>query len=249
MRVKLIVSYDGTAYHGWQIQDNGISVQQVLNETISVFFGQEIKVTGASRTDTGVHALGNVAAFDVDTRMTAEKISYALNQTLPEDIVILDSCEVSPDFHPRFHKGKKTYEYRILNRRFPDPLRRKYTLFYHYPLDAERMAWAAAYLEGEHDFTAFSSIHAQTNHFVRTLYACRVTKDGDEICIHVEGNGFLYNMVRIIVGTLIEVGCGHREPEDVADILEKKDRSLAGPTAPPEGLTLVSIEYVNEDDV
>ena len=247
MRVKLIVSYDGSAYHGWQIQDNGISVQQVLNDTISAFFGQEIKVTGASRTDTGVHALGNVAAFDVDTKMPAEKISYALNQSLPEDIVILDSCEVPADFHPRFHKGKKTYEYRILNRRFPDPLTRRFTLHYHYPLDAKRMAEAASYLVGEHDFTTFSSIHAQTNHFVRTLYACEVKRDGDLITIHVEGSGFLYHMVRIIAGTLIEVGAGRREPSQIKEILKQKDRSLAGPTAPPEGLTLVSIVYANED--
>ena len=130
MRVKLVVAYDGTAYCGWQIQPNGITVQQVLNETLSQFFHQEIAVVGASRTDSGVHALCNVCAFDVDTRMPADKISYALNQFLPDDISVVASEEVDKDFHPRFQKGKKTYEYKILNSRFPNPVERLYSLFY-----------------------------------------------------------------------------------------------------------------------
>lgn len=244
MRVKLTIAYDGTAYCGWQIQPNGITVQEVLNEKLSEFFDQEISVVGASRTDAGVHALCNVCAFDVKTRMPAEKIAFALNQTLPDDISVVDSCEVDADFHPRFHKGKKTYEYHILNRTFPDPTRRLYSLFYHRPLDYEAMNRAAAYLVGEHDFTTFSSIHAQTNTYVRRVYDCHVTRDeNDMITIHIEGNGFLYNMVRIITGTLIEVGWGKRTPESVGEILEAKDRALAGPTAPPEGLTLMQIEY------
>ena len=244
MRVKLVVAYDGTAYCGWQIQPNGITVQQVLNETLSQFFHQEIAVVGASRTDSGVHALCNVCAFDVDTRMPADKISYALNQFLPDDISVVASEEVDKDFHPRFQKGKKTYEYKILNSPFPNPVERLYSLFYHRPLDVERMKKAAAYLVGEHDFTSFSSIHAQTNTFVRRVYCCDVEKDErDMITIHIEGNGFLYNMVRIIAGTLIEVGNGRIEPEAIKDILEAKDRSKAGPTAPPEGLMLMDIQY------
>ncbi len=244
MRVKLTVAYDGTAYCGWQVQPNGVTVQEVLNEKLSELFHQEISVVGASRTDAGVHALCNVCAFDVETRMPAEKIAFALNQTLPDDISVVDSCEVDADFHPRFHKGKKTYEYHILNRTFPDPTRRLYSLFYHRPLDYEAMNRGAAYLIGEHDFTTFSSIHAQTNTYVRTIYDCHVTRDeNDMITIHIEGNGFLYNMVRIIAGTLIEVGWGKRSPESIGEILEAKNRSLAGPTAPPEGLTLVRIDY------
>lgn len=244
MRVKLTVAYDGTAYCGWQVQPNGVTVQEVLNEKLSELFHQEISVVGASRTDAGVHALCNVCAFDVETRMPAEKIAFALNQTLPDDISVVDSCEVDADFHPRFHKGKKTYEYHILNRTFPDPTRRLYSLFYHRPLDYEAMNRGAAYLIGEHDFTTFSSIHAQTNTYIRTIYDCHVTRDdNDMITIHIEGNGFLYNMVRIIAGTLIEVGWGKRSPESVGKILEAKNRSLAGPTAPPEGLTLVRIDY------
>ena len=139
MRVKMIVAYDGTNYSGWQIQPNGVTIEQKLNEALTALLGEDIRVTGASRTDAGVHSLGNVCVFDTNTRMPAEKISFALNQRLPEDIVVQDSCEVDPDFHPRFSKSRKTYEYRILNRRFPLPTRRLDTYFYHYPLDVEKM--------------------------------------------------------------------------------------------------------------
>ncbi|MCR4998603.1 MAG: tRNA pseudouridine(38-40) synthase TruA [Lachnospiraceae bacterium] len=246
MRVKLVVAYDGTSYCGWQVQPNGVSVQQVLNETLSELFGQEIAVVGASRTDAGVHALGNVCAFDVDTRMPGEKIAYALNQRLPDDIVIQESAEASSDFHPRFSKNDKTYEYRILNRRFALPTIRNTTYFFHHKLDVERMQKAADYLVGEHDFTSFASIHSQTNTFVRTIYEISVTRDSDDIVtIRVRGNGFLYNMVRIIAGTLIQIGTGLKEVEDMPRILEGKNRELAGPTAPPEGLTLIHISYDN----
>ena len=138
-RVKLIVSYDGTNYCGWQIQPNGITVEEVLNQHLSELLREPIRVTGASRTDAGVHAMGNVAVFDTSARMPAEKISYALNTRLPEDIRIQESTQVSPDFHPRFCRTVKTYEYRILNRRFPDPCQRLYSLFTYYPLDLEKM--------------------------------------------------------------------------------------------------------------
>ncbi len=244
MRVKLVVAYDGTAYCGWQVQPNGVSVQQVLNETLSELFQQPISVVGASRTDAGVHALGNVCAFDVDTRMPGEKIAYALNQRLPEDIVVQESAEVDADFHPRFSKSDKTYEYRILNRRFADPTLRHNTYFFHHKLDVDRMQQAANVLIGEHDFTSFASVHSQTNTFVRTIYDLTVTRDAqDIITIRVRGNGFLYNMVRIIAGTLIQIGTGLKEVEDMPRILEGKDRELAGPTAPPEGLTLIHISY------
>lgn len=139
MRVKMVVAYDGTNYSGWQIQPNGVTIEQKLNEALQALLGEDIRVTGASRTDAGVHSLGNVCIFDTDTRMPAEKISYALNQRLPEDIVVQDSCEVPDTFHPRFSRSRKTYEYRILNRRFRMPTRRLDTYFYHYPLDVEKM--------------------------------------------------------------------------------------------------------------
>lgn len=245
MRVKLVVAYDGTNYCGWQVQPNGITVEEVLNRELSRLFGEEITVTGASRTDSGVHSLGNVAVFDTDTRMPAEKISYALNQRLPEDIAVQDSCEVPADFHPRFAASQKTYEYKILNRKFPMPTLRRDTLFYCHPLDEGRMCQGAQFLVGTHDFTSFSSVKAQTNTFVRTVYKLSVERTEDDI-IHVRmtGNGFLYNMVRIISGTLILVGAGKLEPEDVGRILDGKNRALAGPTAPAHGLTMIGITYL-----
>lgn len=244
MRVKLVVAYEGTNYCGWQIQPNGITIEQVLNETLSSLLGEEITVTGASRTDAGVHSLGNVAVFETHTKMPAEKISFALNQRLPEDIVVQESCQVPEDFHPRFSKSRKTYEYRILNCRFRQPLERRTSYFYHYPLNVSAMQKAAAYLVGEHDFTSFASVHAQTNTYVRTIYALDVVREGDMIRIRVQGNGFLYNMVRIIAGTLIQVGAGIKKPEDMESILAGKDREMAGPTAPAHGLTMIGLEYL-----
>ena len=244
MQVKLVVAYEGTNYCGWQIQPNGITIEQVLNETLSSLLGEEITVTGASRTDAGVHSLGNVAVFETHTKMPAEKISFALNQRLPEDIVVQESCQVPEDFHPRFSKSRKTYEYRILNCRSRQPLERRTSYFYHYPLDVSAMQKAAAYLVGEHDFTSFASVHAQTNTYVRMIYALDVVREGDMIRIRVQGNGFLYNMVRIIAGTLIQVGAGIKKPEDMESILAGKDRELAGPTAPAHGLTMIGLEYL-----
>lgn len=244
MRVKLVVAYEGTNYCGWQIQPNGITIEEVLNETLSSLLGEKITVTGASRTDAGVHSLGNVAVFETHTRMPAEKISFALNQRLPEDIVVQESCQVPEDFHPRFAKSRKTYEYRILNCRFRQPLERRTSYFYHYPLDVSAMQKAAAYLVGEHDFTSFASVHAQTNTYVRTIYALDVVREGDMIRIRVQGNGFLYNMVRIIAGTLIQVGAGVKKPEVMESILAGQDRELAGPTAPAHGLTMIGLEYL-----
>lgn len=245
MRVKLVVAYDGTDYCGWQVQPNGITVEEVLNRELSRLLKEEITVTGASRTDSGVHSLGNVAVFDTDTRMPAEKISYAINQRLPEDIVVQDSCEVPEDFHPRFAASQKTYEYKILNRKFPMPTLRRDTLFYCHPLDEGRMRQGAAFLVGTHDFTSFSSVKAQTNTFVRTVYELTVERTEDDIIhIRITGNGFLYNMVRIIAGTLLLVGAGKLEPEDVGRILAAKDRGAAGPTAPAHGLTMIGITYL-----
>ena len=245
MRVKLVVAYDGTDYCGWQVQPNGITVEEVLNRELSRLLKEEITVTGASRTDSGVHSLGNVAVFDTDTRMPAEKISYAINQRLPEDIVVQDSCEVPEDFHPRFAASQKTYEYKILNRKFPMPTLRRDTLFYCHPLDEGRMRRGAAFLVGTHDFTSFSSVKAQTNTFVRTVHELTVERTEDDIIhIRITGNGFLYNMVRIVAGTLLQVGAGKLEPEDVGRILAAKDRGAAGPTAPAHGLTMIGITYL-----
>lgn len=242
-RVKLEVAYDGTQYHGWQIQPNGITIEEVLNKHLSELLQEEIVVIGASRTDSGVHALANVAVFDTNARMPADKISYALNQRLPEDITIQSSVEVEADFHPRFCNSTKTYEYQILNRRFNLPSKRLYSHFVYMDLNVEAMQKAATYIVGEHDFKSFCSTRTQVTDTVRTVYTLEVIPEGETIRIRISGNGFLYNMVRIIVGTLIKVGIGAYSPEHVVQILEARDRMAAGPKAPAKGLTLISIEY------
>ncbi|MBR2528133.1 MAG: tRNA pseudouridine(38-40) synthase TruA [Blautia sp.] len=242
-RIGIVVAYDGTNYSGWQIQPNAVTIQGILNETLSRLMGEEIQVMGASRTDSGVHALGNVAVFDTNTRMPGEKVSYALNQFLPPDIRIQLSEEVDPDFHPRYSDSEKTYQYRILNRRFPIPTERLYSYFYHYHLDVEKMREATSYLIGRHDFASFCGAGAQVRSTVRTITGIEVFKDGDMITIQVSGTGFLYNMVRIIAGTLIEIGNGQYPPERMREILDACDREAAGPTAPAHGLTLMGIRY------
>ena len=243
-RVMLQVAYDGTNYHGWQIQPNVVTIESVLNEALSTLLREEIKVIGASRTDTGVHALGNIAVFDTAARMPAEKISYALNQRLPEDIRIQSSMEVAPDFHPRHQNSKKTYEYKILNCAFPMPVYRLYSYFTYVKLDVEKMQQAASYLVGEHDFKSFCSTKTVAETTVRTIYDIQVEKLGDMICVRITGSGFLYNMVRIVVGTLMEAGKGTIAPKDMTDILKACDREKAGPTLPACGLTLVGYEFL-----
>ena len=242
-RVMLTVAYDGTDYCGWQIQPNGPTIEGELNKHLSKLLGEEISVIGASRTDSGVHALCNIAVFDTNARMDAGRMTYALNQRLPMDIRIQKSREVAPDFHPRHCNSKKTYEYRIYNAPFENPITRRYAYFVYFPLDIERMQRAAAYLVGEHDFKSFCVAKAQVATTVRTIYDIRIDKEGDYITIRISGNGFLFNMVRIIVGTLVRIGRGVWEPERMEEILEARDRQKAGPTAPANGLTLVAYEF------
>ena len=198
-RIRITVAYDGTNYHGWQIQDNGNTIEAELNKCLSELLGEEIRVIGASRTDSRVHALGNVAVFDTQNPMPASKISYALNQRLPEDIRIQRSEEVSPNWHPRHCESRKTYEYRIYRAEFPMPVKRLYSYFTYHTLNVERMREAAAYLEGKHDFKSFCQTGAQVENTVRIIYALWVEEQGQDLVIRVCGNGFLYNMVRIIV--------------------------------------------------
>lgn len=317
-RILLRVAYDGTNYHGWQLQPNAATIEGELNRALCALTGEEIVVTGASRTDAGVHALGNVAVFDTTSRIPAEKFSYALNQRLPEDIVIQSSKQVADDFHPRHCDCRKTYEYDILNRTFPLPAYRNTAYFLYGTLNIEAMRRACQAFLGEHDFASFCAAGAQVQTTVRTIYSLEVEcrplteagtpvppasgeavnaadgKRGEQVqqaqsasgemlnaaagksdeqvqqaqpesgetaipaaggvnagsadpllTIRVKGNGFLYNMVRIIAGTLVEVGRGHIKPEEVAGIIAAKDRAKAGPTAPARGLRLVEIEYRN----
>ena len=246
MRIKLTVAYDGTAYVGWQCQTNGVAIQDVLNAALTDLFGTPIRTLGASRTDTGVHAEGNVAVFDVETRIAPSKIAFAVNARLPEDIRVISSEEVAEDFHPRFRPTVKTYEYHILNRTHPDPIRRHFELHLYGKMDAEAMNRAAAYIVGEHDFAAFCAAGSSAKTTVRKMLAASVQREGDRIIFTVTGTGFLYNMVRILAGTLIQIGKGERRPEDMAEIIASCDRHKAGPTAPAKGLILKEIRYPEE---
>ncbi len=243
-RVRLVVAYDGTNYCGWQIQPNGITIEEVLNREISRLTREDIHIIGASRTDSGVHALGNVAVFDTASSVPPERMAYALNQQLPGDIVIVRSDEAASDWHPRYQDEiAKTYEYHIYNAPMPNPLKRNYSAFVSFPMDAEKMRKGAEYLVGEHDFVSFCNIRTSVSDTVRTVHSITVVQNGPDIVLRITGNGFLYHMVRIIAGTLIRVGRGFYAPEKVKEILEEKKRTAAGVTAPASGLVLVSIDY------
>ena len=243
-RVMLTVAYDGTNYHGWQLQNGQITIESELNAALSGITGEEIKVSGASRTDAGVHAKGNLCVFDTEARMPAEKFSYALNTYLNEDIRVVDSVEVDGSFHPRFTLTEKTYCYRIYNSKFANPLYRLYSHHSYIPMDTDLMNKGAEYLIGEHDFKSFSSVHASVQTTVREITGAEVKKNAELIEINIKGYGFLYNMVRIIAGSLMEVGSGKYPPERIGEILEAKDRAKAGPTAPAKGLTLENIRII-----
>ncbi|MBP5472366.1 MAG: tRNA pseudouridine(38-40) synthase TruA [Lachnospiraceae bacterium] len=242
-RIRLKISYDGTAYHGWQIQDGAVTVEGVLTEAVSEAVGSPVELIGASRTDAGVHALGNVAVFDADTPIPSDKMAMVLNKLLPDDISIVCSDEVPSDWHPRKQDCRKTYEYRIYTSPVRMPLKRLYAHYTYNDLDIGEMDRAAAYFTGEHDFTAFCAAGSQAVTFTRTIYACSVKKDGNEAVISVTGSGFLYNMVRIIAGTLFEVGLGRKKADDILGIIDSLDRRKAGPTLPACGLTLIGYEY------
>lgn len=242
-RVMLTVAYDGTNYCGWQIQPTGDTIEGVLNAQLSRLFGEDIHVIGASRTDAGVHAKGAIAVFDTDTRIPVEKIPYAINKSLPEDIRVVGSKEVRPDFHPRRVPCRKTYEYRIYHAPFAMPTERLYAHWIYTPLEIAGMQEAAQYLVGEHDFKSFCSVHTQAQSTIRTIYDIEVKEENRLVTIRVCGNGFLYNMVRIIAGTLIEVGQGRRTPEEVNAMLHCCERSASGPTAPAKGLCLLEYEF------
>ena len=282
-RILLTVSYDGTGYSGFQAQKSEVpTIERELNRAITELTGVETEVSGASRTDAGVHALCNLAVFDTESRIPPEKFANALNVRLPGQICVQDSREVPDDFHPRFCDTIKTYDYVIYNAQFPSPRRRRFSFYSYTPFNVDKMREAAQYLVGEHDFRSFCSIHTQALTTIRTVTQVEVIErpceeeriaetvaagaprlSGNEteeapgragavrrrvspreIVIRVSGTGFLYNMVRIIAGTLMEVGRGAIEPEQIQAILAACDRSKAGPTAPPEGLTLVRYQIL-----
>ncbi len=246
-RVMLTVAYDGTNYNGWALQPGATTIEGMLNRAIHALTGEEIRVIGASRTDAGVHAYGNLAVFDTESSIPGDRFSYALNHMLPEDIRIVSSRQVPAEFHPRHCHSVKTYEYHILNSAYRIPTKRLYSCYNNMPMDVERMNQAGRYLVGEHDFTSFCNVDSQAETHVRTLYEVSAARQDDMIIIRVRGNGFLYNMVRIIAGTLMQIGRGKGTPEDIMQMLEKKDRGAAGPTAPACGLFLAGYE-INVDN-
>lgn len=243
MNIKLTLQYDGTAYHGWQIQKNSITVQETLTQAIEKVTGERVTLIGCGRTDTGVHAEKYVCNFHTEANIPPEKYPYALNSHLPDDIVCFAAERVNEDFHANKSAVSKRYVYRILNREFPDAVMSRYSWHYKYPLDLAKMKEAAEAFIGTHDFIGFASSGFSVKTTVREIYSLDVSQEGDVITINVHGNGFLYNMVRIIAGTLVFAGNGKINPADMADIIESKDRGRAGITAPPEGLCLKEVYY------
>ena len=245
MRVKLIIEYNGEKYCGWQRQLNGLSIQQVIEEALLKLTAVETPITGAGRTDAGVHALGQAAHFDTQSTIPADKFSYALNMLLPEDIRIKSSCEVDESFHARFSAQAKQYRYTIYNSEHASSLYNHVSLHVLQKLDTPAMKRAAACFFGRHDFKAFMASGSDVKDTVRTIHHITITPEEPFIYLDITGNGFLYNMVRIITGTLIEAGKGRMSCEEIKGILEGKDRFYAGPTAGPHGLMLVKIYYGN----
>ena len=246
-RIHLIVEYDGTAYAGWQRQANAMTVQEKLERAILKLTGEEICVSGASRTDAGVHALGQSAHFDTETRIPADKFSFALNTMLPPDIRVTRSEEVPPEFHARFSTKGKRYRYLFHAAPHAGALTRNTHAHVIYPLDVEKMQIEAQDLVGTHDFAAFAASGSVVKDTVRTIYRAEVTSEGSEIRLILEGSGFLYNMVRIIAGTLIGVGSGKLEPGAFRRAIASGDRLDLGITAPAHGLTLMELFYDPDD--
>ena len=241
--IKLIIEYDGTNYYGWQKQNDKVTIQGTLEEAVRNLTKEENEVIGCSRTDSGVHARGFVASFKTESTVPPHKFREAINYRLPDDIVVLSSEEVSEDFHPRYLAKGKTYEYTIYNNLVPTALNRTFSYHYKYPLDIEAMKDACQFFKGTHDFKAFRSEGSSVKTTVRTIYDLNIKIEGDFIKISVSGDGFLYNMVRIIVGTLINVGRGKTDATSILEIINKKDRSLAGDCVPPYGLFLKEVYY------
>ena len=242
-RVLLTISYDGTAYAGWQRQFNAMAVQQRVEEALRRLTGEAIVVTGASRTDAGVHALGQRAHFDTASRISAERFPYAMNACLPRDIRVLAGEEVDGRFHARFDAKGKQYAYRIHNARYASALYRNLTAHVPVPLDVGAMRRALPVLLGTHDFAAFQASGGTAKRTVRTLEAAELLQNGDELTLVIRGNAFLYNMVRIIAGTLVEIGKGKLTGECFQNALDTGNRLALGPTAPACGLELTRVFY------
>lgn len=243
MNIKLRLQYDGTNYHGWQIQKNGVTVQQTLMDAIEAVTGERVTVIGCGRTDAGVHAMNYVCNFLTSSCVPSVKYPYALNSHLPDDIRVFEAEAVTEDFHAGDCAEKKRYIYRILNSDINDAFLSKYAWHVKMPLDIEAMREASKAFLGEHDFVGFASSGFSVKTTVRTIYSLDITKEENLLTIDICGNGFLYNMVRIIAGTLVHVGAGRIDPSDMGRIIASKCREEAGITAPAHGLFLKEVYY------
>lgn len=241
--IKLTIEYDGTDYCGWQIQPNGITVQQCINDALSRIEGKPVCVTGAGRTDSGVHALGQAASFATDSNIPSEKYRDALNSLLPDSIRIAASEAVAPDFNARFSAKQKTYKYTIRNAHTASAVGGRYEYHCPYPLDTDKMRRACEYYVGEHDFAAFMASGSSVKDTVRTIFDAHLDIDMPSIVFSVTGNGFLYKMVRLMTGTLLDIGKGKHEPEYIKRLLEEKGGIRAVTAVPAKGLLLYSIKY------
>jgi len=242
--VRLLIEYDGTPYSGWQAQANGSTIQEEIERSINKVTGESVRIAGSGRTDAGVHALGQVASFRTESDIAGERFAPALNSHLPPQIAILHSAWVPNSFHARKSAKGKTYRYRILNRRMRPALLRDKVYHFAPDLDIAAMRTAAAHIVGEHDFYAFTPPASERPMgYLREVYSLEIAQQGDEIVIDVSGSGFLHNMVRIIAGTLVEVGRGRMSADAIPAIIESRDRTQAGPTAPACGLYLVEVDY------
>ena len=247
MRIGLKIEYDGTAYGGWQRQTNAPSIQQTIEEALERALGCSCRVIGAGRTDAGVHAYGQVAHLDIETKIPADRFSYILNQKLPDDIRIVQSWQAAENFHARRDAIGKHYRYTIYQAPHASALERNSSVHVPQHLDVKKMQQAAQVLIGEHDFSAFRTVGSNIVGTVRTVYRLEVQQQGQHIHIDIWGNGFLYNMVRIIAGTLIEVGKGKIPVQEMQSILDSKERARAGATAPAKGLAMCEVFYRTEE--
>lgn len=246
-RIVLIIEYLGTNYVGWQVQPNGVSVQEVIAGALKKLTGETVTLHASGRTDSGVHARAQVAHFDTESRIPADKYAFALNTYLPKDIRIKSSLEVNGtgenEFHARFSVKKKHYRYRVLNTLHDSAFTSDRALHIHYPLDLDRLNEAAKLFLGEHDFAAFKAVNSTAKSTVRTIYISKWHREGELLCYDVAGSGFLYNMVRIMVGTMLRIGMGYDDLSTIENALSDPLRKNAGDTAPAHGLTLWRVEY------
>lgn len=247
-RLLFKIRYDGYDYHGWQVQNNALTVQEVFQNAVQKLFGERLDVKGCSRTDSGVHANMYCVSIDTDMNITCDNAVMALNTYLPNDVACYECSEVDMDFHPRYSCVSKEYVYKIYNGKYRNPFYDRYAFWYKYPIDVDYLNQQAQAFVGTYDYSGFCSIKTDVEDTVRTIYSCCVYREGDIVYFKVKGNGFLYNMVRIMVGTLLFIAQGKIKENELKEVILTKDRKRAGKTAPPQGLYLNKVNYAGDKD-